>query len=276
MAAPQGSFVVTESEGSSLVITDGARLHDDHNLFVTVTWDQPVVGFTANDITSSDCTITNFTAVSTSVYTFAAAVSNVALIRRDHSFRVSYTGAQNGAAEVGIGANGQTHEDFTFFNDVGATVIAVTQANGNTHGVVRLPECDPAITFTAYNRNVLFTNKTALPAGHTPWTHYETYTIVDVDSTSVVWNQNHSQRSSDDRKKIVVDEATRRLEQTDFMALTGETMPTGFATYRASLRSIIASFNIASPPVTVTFPEVPNFSAAGTSPYPGDIALYVR
>ncbi len=256
--------------GRTTPLNSGVRLHTTDEVFCTVTFNVPVT-FLSSGITTSKCSVADFAAVSSTVYTFKVEVSSAAP-RETCKFAVDQTQATDSNGNAGTG-----EIPFKFIHDMGAQAVSVETANGNEQGVVRIPE-GHSITPTSYNREVLHVDVSTRPAGYTPWTHSGTFTVSDVDSTHIVWLEYTLARSSDQRKEIMLAEAKRRLEETDWMLLSDVTTPGGMATYRTALRGVITDFDVSSPPSTVTWPEVPKKSNSGatTDPYPGDIGLYLR
>ena len=274
MARPNGSMIVGSAAGGS-DLRNGARLHHNGLVYVRVTFDQDVTGFTAADIDTTRCTVYNFSAASPRIYNFEVGDTGANVHQITSTFRVNYTGADNSLAEVGQGPGGVDFEEFTFHNDRDTQAIAINYANGLHQDVVRMPVETPNIAYSATQQRVAFANYATLPSGWTPWTHQNSYSIQSIaGSDDVVWLVTAS--GSGFRGKWVTDEALRRLAQTDYMALSDYTMPAGFSAYRAALQAITTSFKAATLPTTVSWPEVPNSSGSGTSEYPGDIADFKR
>ena len=239
-------------------IHSGTRLHTTEDVYCRLTLDSAIT-VTAADFSLDTCTISQFSEVSPTVFTFQISSAN-----RPERSGCSFT---------------YTPDDITFefVHDIEAQVLMIVDNQGTEHGVVRLPE-DYTVTPSARQREVIHTNVTARPAGYTPWTHSNMYDPQTVGVNQAVYQVNTITIPSSIRQETMVNEATRRLEETDWMLLSDVTTPGGIATYRTALRAIITSFDVSSPPTTVTWPEVPTFSTAGatTAPYPGDIALYTR
>lgn len=274
MARPQGEMTVFPEQNSSVELRSGVRLYSQNSVFVQISFSQSVTGFTASSITSSTASISDFSSESASLFLFTVSTGGPQS-NTEHVFTVDFSTAQNNNGEDGIGSLGGDTQGFAFWNDNDAQVLALTFATGSHHDVVRLPR-DYSITPTEYQRDVAYLNYDALPAGYTPWTHEFSFTTDTItgSNTSVDWSAQAGSRAN--RAELVIDEATRRLRQTDFMALSDETVSSAFSTYRNALRTIITNFNSTSTPTTVTWPEVPNINDGSTSPYPGDIAAYNR
>ena len=239
-------------------IHSGTRLHTTEDVYCRLTLDSATTVTSAN-FALDTCTLSELSEVSSTVFTFQVSSSD-----RPERSKCTFTYTPDNIS-------------FEFYHDIEAQVLMIVDNQGTEYGTVRLPE-NYTVTPSARQREVIHTNVTARPAGYTPWTHSNLYDPQTVGVNQAVYQVNTTTRPSSTRQEIMVNEATRRLEETDWMLLSDVTTPGGIATYRTALRAIITSFDVSSPPTTVTWPEVPTLSTAGatTAPYPGDIALYTR
>lgn len=268
LTAYQAKTTVAGSTVFSREVSSGVRLHTTDFVYIEATFDVGT-SFTAADITTDGCSVSEFAATNagTSVYSFKLTAQGL-YPRQESSISINMASLTDENGNMGEG-----YVNFEFVYDTEAQMVRIVTADNTNMGFVRIPE-GHSITPTIYQRQILNNHYQTRPAGYTPWTHQESDIFDPISPTSGVRQITTLARPAAIRKNIVLKEATRRLEETDWMVLSDQTTPSGFATYRSALRDVIAMFNVSDSavPATVSFPEVPRPGDAGTlDPYPGTI-----
>jgi hypothetical protein len=262
--------IVLGSPSFSDSVQNKVRLHEQDFIYIQITFSADTT-FTAANVTTTNCTVSEFTAeVGSTVYSFKL-TSDSALGRDECFMSVDMSALQDVLNNVGTG-----FLNFEFIHDTLAQILFVTLPGQTTGEYVGLP-ANHSITPSSRQKEVTSTHVEPRPSGYTPWTHRDTFTFDGLDSTSGVREINTVARAASERKDIVLKEAIRRLEETDWMVLSDQTTPTGIAQYRSDLRTVIGAFDIqGTPPASVTFPSVPNASGTGSQEYPGELKQYSR